>query len=235
MAQGDSLSKIRGIPQGDSLSKINGIVQGDSLSKIKTMAQNDSLSRNSGIEMSGLTDIVLTSGKTIRAYGWGEYTVNGRCLCCDNTVDGDCIMVQTTNRTDKIRIKQIVDGKIEADTNDKTTYFGDVFERDRPAAPVTFLMAEITLNKSWDIYKVIVYTMVDTVKKKNYLSDCCVLGYTDQFDRLQWVGKLKNKGLDDHIAFEMSRPIFTKDIFLKVEGGKNRITEVALFGKSNKK
>jgi hypothetical protein len=77
--------------------------------------------------------------------------------------------------------------------------------------------------------------MVDKEKKKNYLSDCCELGYIDQFDRLQWAGKKKNEGLDDHITFEMEKPIFTKDIFLKVEGGKNRITEVALFGKSNVK
>jgi hypothetical protein len=210
----DSLPKISGIPHGDSLSKNSGMAQGDSLSKHSAMVQKDALSKNSGIETSGLTNIVLTD-KKIR--------------------DGDCITVLTTNRTDRIRIKQIVDGKIEADTSDKTTYFGDVFERERPTAPVALLMAEITLNKQWDIYKVIVYTMVDKEKKKNYLSDCCELGYTDQFDRLQWVGKKKNEGLDDHITFEMEKPIFTKDLFLKVEGGKNRITEVAIFVKSNAK
>jgi hypothetical protein len=233
MAQGNSFPKISGIP-GDSLSKNSAVPPGDSLSKNQTVPQKDILSKNSGAETSGLTNIVLMD-KKIRASGWGEYRVGGHCLCCDNIRDGDCITVLTTNRTDRVRIKQIVDGKIEADTGDKTTYFGDVFERERPTVPVALLMAEITLNKQWDIYKVIVYTMVDKEKKKNYLSDCCELGYIDQFDRLQWAGKKKNEGLDDHITFEMEKPIFTKDIFLKVEGGKNRITEVALFGKSNVK
>jgi len=106
--------------------KIAAWPKGIRFQKHSAMVQKDALSKNSGIEASGLTNIVLTD-KKIRATGWGEYRVGGHCLCCDNIRDGDCITVLTTNRTDRIRIKQIVDGKIEADTSDKTTYFGDVF------------------------------------------------------------------------------------------------------------
>jgi hypothetical protein len=242
MPQGDSLLPLSGADQKDSISKNTGMVsdslskkgdaaQGDSLSN-NTKAQNDSLSKKSGIQTEGLTNIVSTQ-KNIRAYGWGEYKVGGRCLCCDNLLDGDCIIIHTTNRTDKIRIKQIVDGKTEADTNDKASYFGDVEERERPE-PVNLLMAEISLKKMADIYKVIVYTMIDKGKKRSFLSNC-ELGYYDQFDRLQWAGKAENKGNDDHIAFEMEKPVFTKNILLKVKGGKNRITEVAIFGRNDKK
>jgi hypothetical protein len=227
MPAGDSLSKIKLMAQKDSISKDSAAVGGDSLSKNKTIVQNNSLSKNTGVDTTGLTNIVLTD-KKIRASGWGEYRVGGKCLCCDNIRDGDCITVQTTNRTDRIRIKQIIDGKIEADTSDKTTYFGDVFERDRPEVPVALLMAEITLPKLQDIYKVIVYTLVDKVKNKSFLSSC-ELGYTDQFDRLQWAGKVENNGHDDYIAFTMERPIFTKSILLKAKGGRSRITEVAIF------
>jgi hypothetical protein len=191
--------------------------------------QNNSPPGNSVSENNELTNIVLTD-KSIRAYGWGEYKVGGRCLCCDNFLDGDCIVVHNTNRTEKARIKQIVDGKIEADANDKSTYFGDVNERER-SEPVSLLMAEITIKKMQDIYKVIVYTMVDKEKNKNFLPEC-ELGYYDQFDRLQWAGKKESKGDEDHIAFEMDKPIFTHSILLKVKGGKSRITEVALFSKN---
>jgi hypothetical protein len=239
MAQSDSLTKLGGMPTGDSLPKIklmaqkdsiskdSGTVRADSLSKNKTIAQKDPLSKNTGIDNKGPTNIVLTD-KKIRASGWGEYRVGGHCLCCDNIRDGDCIVVQTTNRTESKRIKQIIDGKTEADTGDKSTYFGDIGERDVPTKPVALLMAEITLPKLQDIYKVIVYTMVDKVKNKSFLSSC-ELGYTDQFDRLLWAGKVENNEHDDHITFDMEKPIFTKSILLKVKDGRSRITEVAIF------
>jgi hypothetical protein len=81
------------------------------------MAQEDFVSEKSGSENKEPANIVLTD-KSIRAYGWGEYKVMGRCLCCDNALDGDCILVQNTNRTERERIKQIVDGKVIADTNE---------------------------------------------------------------------------------------------------------------------
>ncbi len=195
---------------------------------LQAMAQGDSEPENSGGESDALKNIVLKD-KSIRAYGWGEYKVGGRCLCCDNFLDGDCIVVHTTNRTDKVRIKQIVDGTIAADTNDKSTYFGDVDQRERPD-PVSVLMAEISYKKIRNIYAVIVYTMVNEEKKKNYLSNC-ELGYYDQFDRLQWAAKAESKGTEDHITFELEKPIFTKTILLKVKGGKSRITEVDIWGK----
>ena len=243
MPQGDSLSSVIGAARmdsvsknpaidGDSLSKKGDAAQVDSLSKSRTMAHDDSLLKRSNIGTEGLTNIVLTQ-KNIRAYGWGEYKVGGRCLCCDNLLDGDCIIIHTTNRTDKTRIKQIVDGKIEADTSDKSTYFGDVEERER-SEPVNLLMAEITLKKMTNVYKVIVYTMIDKEKKRSFLSNC-EFGYYDQFDRLQWAGKAENKASDDHITFEMEKPVFTKSILLKVKGGKNRITEVAVFSRNDKK
>jgi hypothetical protein len=203
---------------------------GVSPSNTSSAEEHTSSSKNSEIEDPELTNIVLTE-KGIRAEGWGEYRVQGRCLCCDNALDGDCIIVQSTNRTDKTRIKQIVDGKIEADTNDKATYFGDVMERENPV-PANLIMAEITLKKIRDIYKVVVYTMVDLEKKKNFLSNC-QLGYYDQFDRLQWAGKEESKGIEDHITFKLQNPILTKNVLLRVQGGKNRITEVALFCLNN--
>ena len=102
-------------------------------------------------------------------------------------------------------------------------------ERDNPKN-VTVLMAEITFKELRDIYEVIVYTMVDKEKMKNYLPNC-ELGYYDQFDRLQWAGKRESKWSDEYITFQLEKPILTKDILLKVVGGKSRITEVTLLGK----
>jgi hypothetical protein len=239
-AQGDSISKIKGIPtKRDSVSTVSAAAPADSLSKNRTKdslakaggdAQEVSAPKNASFGKIDLTNIVLTDRK-IRASGWGEYIVGGHCLCCDNMRSADCITVQTTNRTDKMRVKQIIDGKIEADTGDNTTYFGEIFERDVTTKPVALLMAEITLPKLQDIYRVVVYTVADSVRKKNVLFNC-ELGYTDQFDRLQWAGKVENSGHDDHITFDLEKPIFTKDILLKVKDGRNRITEVAIFTKN---
>jgi len=237
MAQG-SMSTIKGIPKEDPAPAATG-VQADSLSRNKTAdssakagggAQETSAPKTASFGKLSLTNIALTD-KKIRVFGWGEYIVGGHCLCCDNMRSVDCITVQTTNRTDKLRIKQIIDGKTEADTGDNTTYFGDIFERDAPTRPVAELIAEITLPQLQDIYRVTVYTVADSLKRKNVLFNC-ELGYTDQFDRLQWAGKVDNCGHDDHITFDLDKPIFTKDILLKVKDGRNRITEVALFVKN---
>ena len=239
MAQGDSMSKIKGIPTGDSVSTVSAKAPADSLSKNRTedslakaggTAQEVLSPKNASFGKIDLTNIVLTD-KKIRASGWGEYMVGGHCLCCDNMRSVDCITVNTTNRTDKLRLKQIIDGKTEADTGDNTTYFGDLFERDVPTKPVALLMVEITLPKLQDIYRITVYSVADSLKKKNVLFNC-ELGYTDQFDRLQWAGKVENNGHNDHITFDLEKPIFTKDILLKVKDGRNRITEVALFTKN---
>jgi hypothetical protein len=232
-AQEDSISKIKLMPANDSLSRESTTAQGDSLSKNKAVVQKGSPATNTGVDMKELTNIVLTD-KKIRVSGWGEYVVGGHCLCCDNMRSVDCITVNTTNRTDKQRIKQILDGKTEADTGDKATYFGDIFERDVSTKPVALLMAEITLPKLQDIYKVIVYTVADSLKKKNVPFNC-ELGYTDQFDRLQWAGKVENNGRDDHITFDLEKPILTKCILLKIKDGRNRITEVAIFVKNKLK
>ncbi len=231
MAQKDSGSKNTPVSV-DSLSMKRDTTQRDSLLKNGAAAQQDMLSKKRAIDTAGLTNIVLTQ-KNIRATGWGEYQVGGKCLCCDNLLDGDCVVVHTTNRTEKWRIKQIIDGKTEADTNDKSTYFGDVSERDKPK-PVSLIMAEIDLKKMTDVLLVVVYTMVDKEKKKNYLSNC-ELGYYDQFDRLQWVGKAETGWWDDHIAFRVEKPILTKSILLKVKDGRNRITEVAIFSRTDNK
>jgi hypothetical protein len=227
IAKKDTLSKTSGIAQGDSVSKSSGTAQGDSLSKKTTMAQKDSLSKSSGIDNSGLANIV-PGNKKIRAYGWGEYRVGGRCLCCDNMNDGDCIVVHTIERTDRERITQIVDGKIEGDTGDNTTYFGDLRKRDLPE-PVNLIMVEMSLGKMYEIRKVVVYTMMDKEKRTNFLSNC-ELGYYDQFNRLQWTGKVESKKYDEPMTFKMENPVFTKAIMLRVKGGKSRITEVAVFG-----
>lgn len=182
------------------------------------------------LDTTGLSNIVTTT-KGIRARGWGEYKVGGRCLCCDNLLDGDCIIVQNTNRTEAVKLKQVVDGIIDIDTSNTETYFGDVTERERPVS-VNLLMVEVTLKKAQDIYGVIVYTMVDGKKQRNYLSNC-ELGYYDQFDRLQWVGKLENEKFDNHITFKMDKPFLSKTVMLRVKGGKNRITEVAIYCKNS--
>jgi hypothetical protein len=213
--------------QTTSFSTESGAAQQDA----SPAASGDSLSMNVSSEKDGLTNIVFTD-KSIRAYGWGEYQVMGRCLCCDNALDGDCILVQSTNSTDRARIKQVVDKKYIADTSDKSTYFGDVMEREREY-PVSTIMIEISYKKIRDIYAVDVYTMIDNAKKKNYLSNC-ELNYYDQFDRLRKVAKVESKWTDDRISFKLEKPILTKSILLKVKGGKSRITEVALFAKNDK-
>ena len=226
----DSILKDSAITQDYSYTAINDTVSVDTLPANSTDSPKSSAEKKKSDESNELTNIVLTT-KGIRASGWGEYRVGGRCLCCDNLLDGDCIIVHNSNRTRKTRIKQIVDGKIEADSSDKTTYFGDVMERDRPEF-VEMLMVEITLKTMIDIYKIVVYTMAGNKKKKAYLSNC-ELGYYDQFDRLQWVGKVVNKKHNDRVFFEMKKPIFTKSLLLKIKDGKSRITEVAIFCKND--
>lgn len=260
MVYGDSISEIKLMVPEDSLSTMDDVSNSDSLPKNDSGSRDDSStaagtasqpeqsdapavkssdaegaepsdSEKKSNEDDGLTNIVLTT-KGIRASGWGEYRVGGRCLCCDNLLDGDCIIVHNTNRTKKKRLKQIVDGEIEADTSDTKSYFGDVTERDRPEF-VRLLMAEIKLKKMVDVYKIVVYTMADKKKGKVYLSNC-EFGYYDQFDRLQWAGKVENNKRNTQIALELKKPVLTKCILLKVKGGKNRITEVAIFCKNDK-
>ena len=233
MAQDDIEDDFLSEMQDEFLSEMGDTVQKESPS----MPPPDRIPRDSrpqkvSGENKGLSNIVM-SDKTVRAYGWGEYKVMGRCLCCDNSLDGDCILVQNTNRTNRRRIKQIIDGDIEADTSNPKSYFGDVMERDNPKY-VTVLVAEITFKQLRDVYEVIVYTMVDKEKQKNYLSNC-ELGYYDQFDRLQWAGKRESRWDDEYITFQLERPILTKDILLKVRGGRSRITEVTLLGKEGVK
>ena len=227
----DSLSTPGDAAQEKTLSTPGDMAQEKTLSTTVDITPGDSRPKKVSNEYKGLSNIVMED-KSIRAYGWGEYRVMGRCLCCDNALDGDCILVQNTNRTNRTRIKQIVDGNIEADTSNPKSYFGDVMERDNPK-PVSVIMAEITFKNIRDIYEVIVYTMVDKEKKKNYLSSC-ELGYYDQFDRLQWAGKRESKWSDEYISFQLEKPILTKDVLLKIEGGKSRITEVTLLGKKIK-
>jgi hypothetical protein len=240
-AQEDSISKIQIAPNRDSVSTISAVTPMDSSSNT---TPTDSLSDVSAKHQEvlapttvkfgklELTNIALST-KKIRAMGWGEYVVGGHCLCCDNMRSADCITVQTTNRTDKLRIKQVIDGKVDPDTIDKTTYFGDLFEREAETKPVAVLMAEISLPKLQDIYKVIVYTVSDSLKKKNVPFNC-ELAYTDQFDRLQWVKKVENSGHDEQISFDLEKPIFTKSVLLKIKDGRNRITEVAIFAENKK-
>jgi hypothetical protein len=221
-AQEDSVANNAG---ADSLPQKIG------LDSVAEKVSADSAMKKAGSDKSELVNIV-PGNKKIRAYGWGEYRVNGRCLCCDKINDGDCIYVQTIERTDRERITQIIDGKVEGDAGDKTTYFGGLEKRDLPK-PVVLLMAEISLGKMHEIRKVIVYTMMDREKHTNFLSNC-ELGYYDQFGRLLWAGKAVSKKYDEPITFEIENPVFTNRLLLRVDGGKNRITEVAIFS-GNKK
>ena len=231
MVQGDSLVRTDSMSQGDSLAKKDSVSQGDSLVKNAGTAQKDTPLKNSGIENNGLKNITQ-GNKKIRAYGWGEYRVGGRCLCCDNKNDGDCIVVQTIERTDRERITQIVDGQTAGDTNDTKTYFGNLRKRDLPEY-VNLLMVDISLGKVYEVRKVVVYTIMDKEQRAYFLSNC-ELGYYDQFSRLQWTGKVESKKYDEPITFELEHPVLTKAMMLRVKGGKNRITEVAIFGESQK-
>lgn len=177
-------------------------------------------------EKKGPVNIVL-GNKKIRANGWGEYRVGGRCYCCDNPNDGDCVFVHNIERTNRERISQIVDGKMEGDTSDHATYFGKITKREH-RDPVDILMAELSLGKMYEIEKVVVYTLKDKGNIVNYL-DNCELGYYDQFDRLQWTGMVENKKFGEPITFAMKNPIFTKKLLLRVNSGNNIISEVAIF------
>lgn len=192
----------------------------------KVTIQADSLLKKNGIKKDTLVNIV-PGNKKIRAYGWGEYRVGGKCLCCDNTNDGDCIVVHNIERTERVRISQIVDGKIEGDTSDNTTYFGNLNKREH-LEPVNFLMVDISLGKMYEVRKVFVYTIMNKEKHTNFLSNC-ELGYYDQFDRLQWTGTVESTKYNEPIIFEMQNPVLTKAIMLRVKGGKSRITEAAIF------
>jgi hypothetical protein len=218
--------------QVDSISKETDteVAQKDSV-KEKTAtetAQKDTVKKIADTEKSELVNFALKNRK-VRPYGWGEYRVGGRCLCCDNKNDGDCIVVHTIERTNRLRIKQLLDGKIEGDTSNSKTYFGNVMKRDHPE-PVTTLMVDISLGKEYEIRKVIVHSIIDKEKRTNSLSNC-ELGYYDQFNRLQWTGKVKSKKFDEPIEFNMKNPALTKKIMLRIKGGKNIITEVAIFSK----
>jgi hypothetical protein len=243
-AQVDTLSKIQIPSSANDSSKgitASGALTGDPISSAKP-ADSLSVTTVKSITMPvpvsttmgklNLTNIISAS-KKIRATGWGEYVVGGHCLCCDNMRSIDCITVQTTNRTDRLRIKQVIDGKIDRDTTDKSTYFGEVYEREMQTKPVAVLMVEVSLPKLQDIYKVEVYTVADSLKRKNVPFNC-ELAYFDQFDRLQWTKKVANSGKDEKIIFEFEKPVFTKTILLKVRDGRNKITEVAVFAEDIK-
>ena len=189
-------------------------------------AQKEPVQEKASTKKSELVNVVL-GNRRVRPYGWGEYRVPGTCLCCDNKNDGDCIVVHSIERTNRMRISQIIDGKIEGDTSNIRTYFGDLRKRDKPEH-VSLLMVDMPLGKMYEIKKVIVYTMMDKEKRINFLSNC-EFGYYDQFSRLQWTGRVKSKKYDEPITFEMENPVLTKKIMLRVKGGKNIITEVAIF------
>jgi len=200
---------------------------GDSPSKETDVepAQKEPAQKKASTQKSELVNIVL-GNRRVRPYGWGEYRVAGTCLCCDNKNDGDCIVVHSIERTNRMRISQIIDGKIEGDTSNIRTYFGDLRKRDKPEH-VSLLMVDIPLGKMYEIRKVIVHTMMDKEKRTNFLSNC-EFGYYDQFSRLQWMGKKESKKYDEPITFEMENPVLTNKIMLRVKGGKNIITEVAI-------
>lgn len=241
--QEGALSKISGVPGRDSLSQTGvsvnkdslsanaGTVPGDSSAKKSEPAAKDTLAKNGIAGSDGLTNIVV-GNKKVRAYGWGEYRVTGRCLCCDRMNDGDCVLVHTIERTDKQRLNQIVDGNTGGDTSDATTYFGNLKKRDLPEA-VTVLMVDMTLGKTYEITKVIVSTFIDKEKHANMLANC-ELGYYDQFGRLQWTGMVENGAYDQPLVIAMKTPVLTKEIMLKVNGGRSRITEVAVMAGSKK-
>jgi hypothetical protein len=213
----DFLSDMDNAPQTEAPATTQDMPVDNIQSTMKKMPNNDFHSN------------ILSTDKKARVYGWGEYRVMGRCLCCDNSLDGDCIVVQSTNRTPRKRLKQLADGKIKGDLNDTKTYFGDLTERDSDR-PVIDLMIEVRYPELRDVYAVVVYTIKNEKIEKSYLSDC-ELRYYDRFDRLQSVRKAECKWPDDRIIFEMNKPFLTNRILLIAKYGKSKITEVEVYGK----
>jgi len=237
-AQQDSMSQIQLVPSAVDSTVTTNVEQAsiDSAAdtsvtipeKAAAPAQAVTVPKNTRAGKVELVNIAATN-KKVRAMGWGEYVVGGRCLCCDNMKSIDCVTVQTRNRTDKLRIKQIVDGKVIRDTSDNATFFGNVFERETVTKPVAILMADITWPKLQDVYKVIVCTVADSLKVKNVPFNC-ELAYYDQFDRLRWLKKVANSEHAEQIVFDLEKPILTKNILLKIRDGRSKLTEVAIYG-----
>jgi hypothetical protein len=215
--------------EDDFLSDMDNTPQTEAPAATQNMPVNNIQSTTDDMSTNDFHSNILSIDKKARVYGWGEYRVMGRCLCCDNSLDGDCILVQSTNRTPRKRLKQLADGKIQGDLSDKKTYFGDLTERDSDR-PVIDLMIEVTYKELRDIYAVVVYTIKDDKKGKSYLSEC-ELRYYDRFDRLQSARKAKCKWPDDRIIFEMDKPFLTNRILLIAKYGKSKITEVEVYGK----
>jgi hypothetical protein len=180
-----------------------------------------------GTELSGNITVVSLNEtiKRIKARGWGEYRVAGKCLCCDNMLDGDCVVIANTERTKKSRIPQIVDGKKPLLSDNREEFFGELLQRDEKKY-ATYLYINIKLPEEHEIRKIVVWTHIK--EKKSLLSNCEV-GYVDQFGRLCWIDKFQDNKFDNFISFAFTKPVTTKEIMLRVKDGRNRITEVEMF------
>ncbi len=165
--------------------------------------------------------------ENIRVEGWGEYRSAGKCLCCDNILDGDCIVIGNVERTEKLNIPQVIDGIKSQITNDDASYFGELKRRD-DLRLVTQLYLKITLPLEQEISKIILWTQ----KKdgRSCLTNCEV-AYVDQFDRINWIYKVENNRFNDFISFDFKKPVPTKCVLLKIIGGNSRVTEVDIFSK----
>ena len=222
---GDSATGVSGAPPEEAAAPAEDMSAPEETSAPVLETAVPATARLRNIDLVNIT----IKNKKMRVSGWGEYVVGGHCLCCDNMKSIDCVSVQTRNRTDKLKIRQVIDGRIVRDTSDEKTFFGNVFERENPTRPVAVLMTDISWKKMQDVYKVIVYTVADSLKTKN-VSFNCQLGYYDQFDRLRWVNKVDNSGHDEQIVFDLEKPMLTKNLLLQIRDGRNKLTEVAIFG-----
>lgn len=175
-------------------------------------------------EIAGLVNLTKTV-KGIKAEGWGEYKGAGRCLCCDNILDGDCVSIDNIERTEKQRLPQIMDGNEYGDDQDEKSFFGNVKKR-KEDKYVSYMYVKIMLPREKGISKVIVFG----VKRKNrFALTNCELGYIDQFDRLKWLEKIDDN-TGRYMVFDLDPVITVKNIMLRIKGGQSKLAEVQLFG-----
>jgi len=170
---------------------------------------------------------LLETTKRMRARGWGEYRAAGRCLCCDNIRDGDCIIIGNVERTERLLIPQVVDGVRTPPDDSPEAYFGEVAQRGTKKL-VSELYAQVDLPSPRVVTRVVVWTM--RRDGKPLLSNAEV-GYVDRFERIQWAAARDGNRDREFIELPFPKPVTTKSILVRVVGGASRITEVEVYGR----
>jgi len=171
---------------------------------------------------------LLETTKRMRARGWGEYRAAGRCLCCDNIRDGDCIIIGNVERTERLLIPQVIDGVRTPPDDSPEAYFGEVAQRGTKKQ-VSELYAQVDLPAPRVVTRVVVWTV--RRDGKPLLSNAEV-GYVDRFDRIQWTAARDGNRDREFIELPFPKPVTTKSVLVRVVGGGSRITEIEVYGRT---